>query len=854
MQSVRVILSIGLLATVVSADINLQSFRSANVRNWSYAPTAVESVWVNTAINSGIATTSLTFTLEPGPYQQVTYKNVVVPETTWVVKDTLTDKSSPQIRYRTQSLPIYSNPVPIDSIEISNNMYLPQDWVAKEMYLWIDGEKVPAYIQDRALASAQYEQIVNRRRDPALLEFSGNGSYNLRIFPAKSFEARKIEIVFQHTLDDDTLDQISAHLPLVYDTTHFYSYSSEQRYRSVGYMQVSLSASDGRQYGFTMPGIGSGVVSSKKLVLEAKNITRLQSGLIVCKDPSGEKEYLFAGADKAGAAVVGGTVWLAESTVALEPEPATRIIVVDIRDEWWDWDTYYRASNTYSYSDREPYVYDSYKPVNIWERGQKMALASLLNYVNGEQKFNLIIAGKTINSVFTQPVSPTADNLKTAFTALINARPDAGASTLTAMQTAVAQANGGIVILISDLYQPYNYIHYSYTASGAYTGNEKSADGIRFDTLISTIGSVVTKSRATLFTIADDWQLTAIAANSGGFNLASLRWDYWMRYETYTDVKGAVRYKTLLPRLFLDRGGISDLVVTSPQISDISFTIDNPYQGRMYMIDDVMMRADSRAVAKDAVAIAPWYWRQSTSGMLRLAGHTAGAAKAAAIAIQGKMGGRAFTKTVQCLADDIDLTTTNVQLAFRQTEQLACDWSNWQKNADVIKKIGLANHIVTRQTSLLALEKGMDLWKDTVVASQGDRGISADFAAVPEGSKNSAIPSNAVSLDGISMEEMMNQELVSVNPEPPRPAAEQIRLAVQKRTFVVSLPKQLTSETAAIALYDVKGRLIMSRMVTPAEIVNGQIAISRNGLSNTVYILSVKIGAVQKSLRFTLTR
>jgi hypothetical protein len=75
MLSSRVILCVGLLTSVISADINLQSFRSANVRNWSYAPTAVESVWVNTTINSGVATTSLTFTLEPGPYQQVTYKN-----------------------------------------------------------------------------------------------------------------------------------------------------------------------------------------------------------------------------------------------------------------------------------------------------------------------------------------------------------------------------------------------------------------------------------------------------------------------------------------------------------------------------------------------------------------------------------------------------------------------------------------------------------------------------------------------------------------------------------------------------------------------------------------------------------
>ena len=67
------------------------------------------------------------------------------------------------------------------------------------------------------LFSAQYEEIVNRRRDPCLVEFSGNGSYTVRIFPAESYNARKVELEFQHTLNDDSASLITATIPLAFD-------------------------------------------------------------------------------------------------------------------------------------------------------------------------------------------------------------------------------------------------------------------------------------------------------------------------------------------------------------------------------------------------------------------------------------------------------------------------------------------------------------------------------------------------------------------------------------------------------------------------------------------------------------
>jgi hypothetical protein len=148
----------------------------------------------------------------------------------------------------------------IDSVEISASFALPSDFVVKNLYLWVNGERQTGYIQDRALANQQYNQIVGKRRDPAILEFWGNGQYNLRIFPAKSLVSRKVAIEFQHTFDDDSFDLISASLPLQFDTAYYYSNVSDKKYR-IGFMRVTASAGDARSYFLDVPGVGSGSFS-----------------------------------------------------------------------------------------------------------------------------------------------------------------------------------------------------------------------------------------------------------------------------------------------------------------------------------------------------------------------------------------------------------------------------------------------------------------------------------------------------------------------------------------------------------------------------------------------------------------
>ncbi|MBD3316781.1 MAG: hypothetical protein GF344_13420 [Chitinivibrionales bacterium] len=198
----------GRMATMALGQINLGHESSQSVCEWKSVPTVIETVLVETQVGHGIATTVMTLVFEPGSYAG--YKTVLTGDT--ICKDTRDSGSSYAETER-----VRRSGLPIDSIEIACHFMLPTDFVAQELWLWVGEEKVQGEIQDRALARGQYEEIVNRRRDPALLEFWGNGSYKLRIFPADSYTARKIAIQWQHTFDDDSLDLITASVPLTLD-------------------------------------------------------------------------------------------------------------------------------------------------------------------------------------------------------------------------------------------------------------------------------------------------------------------------------------------------------------------------------------------------------------------------------------------------------------------------------------------------------------------------------------------------------------------------------------------------------------------------------------------------------------
>ncbi|MFL5758752.1 MAG: VIT domain-containing protein [Thermomicrobiales bacterium] len=95
--------------------------------------------------------------------------------------------------------------------QVFNN---PNDWVAEGTYIFpipdgatvdkftmvIDGDPVEAKILSADQARAIYDDIVRQTRDPALLEYAGQGAIQASIFPIQPGQDRRIQIEYQQVL------------------------------------------------------------------------------------------------------------------------------------------------------------------------------------------------------------------------------------------------------------------------------------------------------------------------------------------------------------------------------------------------------------------------------------------------------------------------------------------------------------------------------------------------------------------------------------------------------------------------------------------------------------------------------
>ncbi len=77
---------------------------------------------------------------------------------------------------------------------------LPEGAQVHEMYLWINGIRVPYTVKKREDAVVIYQEIVTRTADPAILEQLGSNVFKLRIFPFEAYGTRRIEIVYSQPL------------------------------------------------------------------------------------------------------------------------------------------------------------------------------------------------------------------------------------------------------------------------------------------------------------------------------------------------------------------------------------------------------------------------------------------------------------------------------------------------------------------------------------------------------------------------------------------------------------------------------------------------------------------------------
>jgi len=77
---------------------------------------------------------------------------------------------------------------------------LPEGAAVSEFAMWVDGKRVEGSILEADEARTIYEDIVRRRRDPALLEYVGRGAVQARIFPIPAGGSRKVELEYSQVL------------------------------------------------------------------------------------------------------------------------------------------------------------------------------------------------------------------------------------------------------------------------------------------------------------------------------------------------------------------------------------------------------------------------------------------------------------------------------------------------------------------------------------------------------------------------------------------------------------------------------------------------------------------------------
>ncbi len=80
---------------------------------------------------------------------------------------------------------------------------LPEHAVVHEFSMWIDGREKHGRVLESQRARAIYDSIVQRRRDPALLEEIGFRTFRVSVFPIPAHDSVRIRLVYAYVADDD---------------------------------------------------------------------------------------------------------------------------------------------------------------------------------------------------------------------------------------------------------------------------------------------------------------------------------------------------------------------------------------------------------------------------------------------------------------------------------------------------------------------------------------------------------------------------------------------------------------------------------------------------------------------------
>ncbi len=80
---------------------------------------------------------------------------------------------------------------------------LPEDAAVSEFTMDVDGEQVTGELLEKDEARRIYERIVNRRRDPGLLEYIGRNTFRARVYPIPARGEKRVEVSYSEILEMD---------------------------------------------------------------------------------------------------------------------------------------------------------------------------------------------------------------------------------------------------------------------------------------------------------------------------------------------------------------------------------------------------------------------------------------------------------------------------------------------------------------------------------------------------------------------------------------------------------------------------------------------------------------------------
>jgi Ca-activated chloride channel homolog len=199
---------------------------------------------------------------------------------------------------------------------------VPKGCVIKDFSMDINGKKMHAELLDATKARQIYEDIVRKIKDPALLEYSEQSLFKVRIFPIEGLKEKHIEISYTEILekDNNTEEYIfplntkkysasalknisfkidvesSSSIKTIYSPTHEMEINrKDDHHATIGFEAASLKEDvDLKLFiGFNADKIGMSLVSYKEAGEEGFFLLNISPGVLKASDEIVNKDITF---------------------------------------------------------------------------------------------------------------------------------------------------------------------------------------------------------------------------------------------------------------------------------------------------------------------------------------------------------------------------------------------------------------------------------------------------------------------------------------------------------------------------------------------------------------------------------